>query len=131
MITAANDNVGDALLASNPRARLAVDAPLLSFGAAPSPSCRNWHVLDGVKTLSSIVAIEGYGGPPRWRASVTIWGHATEERLEVANRLAYQLLSGVGTGATTYERIGSTLILRRYLSTREAAYVNGKAVVDR
>jgi len=122
-LLAANDNAldDDGLLRSNPRARAAIAAPLHASDALPHASCRRWHEIRGERVLSSIVALEWYGGAPRWRASVTVWGRANDERREVAELLAQQLLSGLGDGATTIEQSASTTILRRRMSPRERA----------
>ena len=124
-LLAANDNAvdDDGVLGSNPRARAAIAAPLQSSDALPPASCRRWHEIRGERVLSSIVAVEWYGGSPRWRASVTVWGRGDDERHEVAELLAQQLLNGLGDGATTIEQSASTTILRRRLSARERAAV--------
>lgn len=124
-LLAANDNAvdDDGVLGSNPRARAAIAAPLQGADALPPASCRRWHEIRGERVLSSIVAVEWYGPSPRWRASVTVWGRSNEERREVAELLAQQLLTGLGTGATTIEQSASTTIIRRRLSPRERAAV--------
>src|SRR5688572_26295753 len=99
-LLAENDNSIDdtGLLSSSPRARIALSAPLTAPGSVPPAACRSHHELGGERILTSIVAVEHFGGSARWRASVTLWGRPTRERGEVALLLARQLLSGLGTG---------------------------------
>lgn len=122
-LLAENDNAIDdaGVLSSSPRARVALGAPLTSPGAVPVAACRRHHELGGERVLTSIVAVEHFGGTARWRASVTIWGRPTRERTQVALLLARQLLSGLGCGAIDVEQRASVTIVRRSLSPRERA----------
>jgi hypothetical protein len=122
-ILAENDNALDdtGVLASSPRARIALSAPLASPDAVPPPACRKFHDVGGERLLSSIVAVEQFGGAPRWRASVTIWGRPNAERREIALLLGHQLLSGLGSGEIVVEQRASVTFVRRALSSRERA----------
>ena len=120
LLLAENDNaLDDSGVSSSPRARIALRSPLTREGAVPAPACRAFHEVAGQRLFSSIVAVEQYGGPPCWRASVTLWGRPNEERRELALHLAYELLSGVGIGAFAVEQRGSVTFVRRPLSARE------------
>lgn len=122
-LLAANDNALDdsGLLSSCPRARVALSSPLASAGAVPPAACRRHHDVGGERLFSSIVAVEQFGGAPRWRVSVTTWGKPTGERRELALVLARQLLSGLGAGKYDVEQRASVTLVRRPLSPRERA----------
>ncbi len=122
-LLAENDNALDdtGVLGSSPRARVALAAPLTRAGEIPAPACRRFHTVGGERVLSSIVAVEQFGGAPRWRASVTIWGRSNAERRELAQLLAQKLLSGLGSGELVIEQRASVTFVRRALSSRERA----------
>lgn len=122
-VLAENDNALDdtGVLASSPRARIALNAPLTRADQVPAAPCRKFHNVAGERLFSSIVAVEQYDGAPRWRVSVTLWGRGNAERRELALLLAQQLLSGLGAGAISVEQGPSVTMVRRALSPRERA----------
>lgn len=123
LLVAENDNAvdDDGVLSSSPRGRIALGAPLLSEASVPIAACRQFHEVAGQRLFSSIVVVEQYGGAPRWRASVTLWGRPNAERRELALHLAQQLISGLGVGISTLEQRGSVTFVRRALSPAERA----------
>lgn len=112
-IVAANDNARGML---STRARAALRRPLPGPTAPPAAECRRWHVVDGERALSSVLAVEP---GPLWRVSVTAWGLVDEQRAALTELLAHQLLGGLGTGPTTAETVGATTFVRRALSAEE------------
>jgi len=113
------------------RARAALEQPLASAHAVPAADCRRWHTVGGERVLSSILVVEPGRGGLEWRASVTVWGLADEQREALAWVLAHQLLTGLGVGPTTVETSGPTTFVWRAISAEERAVLRSASGGER